>query len=158
MKIRRKKLKAAVPFSTADLANLTIANPYIQRVIEDGDLRENVLTALDSTRSAYDRLTNGKASAKSLLEDKKLQSDLSSAIEAIRDAATALSDVPTRRSKGGLVPKLLIVAVAGGGAAVAANEKLRKMVLDKLFGSEEEFEYTPPSNPAPAPFPSTTAA
>ncbi|MDQ2759206.1 MAG: hypothetical protein M3Y17_01925 [Actinomycetota bacterium] len=149
MKLRSKKLKSAVPFNTADLANLTIANPYVQRIIEDGDLRENVLTALDSTRSAYDRLTNGKASAKSLLEDKKLQSDLSDAIEAIRDAATSLSDVPTKGSKG-VIPKLLVVGVIAGVGAVAANEKLRKKVLDKLFGSDEEFEYTPPSSAAPA--------
>lgn len=149
MKLRSKKLKSAVPFNTADLANLTIANPYVQRIIEDGDLRENVLTALDSTRSAYDRLTNGKASAKSLLEDKKLQSDLSDALEAIRDAATSLSDVPTKGSKG-VIPKLLVVGVIAGVGAVAANEKLRKKVLDKLFGSDEEFEYTPPISAAPA--------
>jgi hypothetical protein len=44
-----------------------------------------VKTALDSTRSAYTRLSNGKAPAKVLLDDKKLHHDLRTAVDAIRD-------------------------------------------------------------------------
>ena len=35
--------------------------------------------------------------------------------------------------------------------ALALSEDLRKAVLDKLFGAEEEFEYTSTTTPAPAP-------
>src|SRR5205807_5745692 len=80
---RRKKAKA-VPFNAADVANIAKANPYIQRLIEDSKLRDNVRSAIDSTKSAYTRLTNGKAPAKALLEDKKLQGDLREALEAVR--------------------------------------------------------------------------
>jgi hypothetical protein len=38
------------------------------------------------------------------------------------------------------------VALIGVGVAVATNEGLRGKVLDALFGSEEEFQYTAPSN------------
>ena len=35
--------------------------------------------------------------------------------------------------------------------AIALNEDLRKAVLDRLFGAEEEFEYTSQTTAAPAP-------
>src|SRR5262249_39260313 len=77
---RRKKTKAAL--TVAELASIAKARPYIERVIEDATLRENIRTAVDSTRSAYGRMTNGKTPTKALIEDKKLQADL-------RDAADA---------------------------------------------------------------------
>lgn len=143
---RRKKAKAAVPFSASDVANIAKANPYIQRLIEDSKLRDNVRAAIDSTKSAYERLMDGKTPAKALIEDKKLQGDLRHALEAVRDATVALTDAPKQRARQGrrLGRRLLIVAV-GGGLALAGNEKLRSKVLDTLFGAEEEFEYTPPA-------------
>ena len=156
----RKKAKAtaaAVPFNAADVANIATANPYIARLIEDAELRESVKTALDSTRSAYNRLSNGKAPAKALLDDKKLHHDLRTAVDAIRDATEALSDEKKKRRRKGLsFGRLVILGGIGTGAAVAASEKLRSKVLDTLFGAEEEFEYAAPATapveqePAPA--------
>src|SRR5947208_1469963 len=94
MASRPKKVAKAVPFNAVDLASITKANPYIQRLIEDAELRENVRTALDSGRSAITRLKKAKAPQKALLADKKLQNELRSAAEALRDAAMALSDAP----------------------------------------------------------------
>jgi hypothetical protein len=143
MSARKKK---AVSFNPADLGAITKANPYLQRLIEDSDLRDNVRTAIDSTRSAYTRLSNGKAPARALLEDKKLQKDLRNAIEAAREATDALTDAPKRRRrKGGMgLGRLMMLAILGGVAAMVASEKLRSKALDMVFGSEEEFQYTPP--------------
>jgi len=132
MASKKKKVAKAVPFNPADISNITKANPYVQRLIEDGELRDNVRTAIDSTKSAYGRLSNGKTPAKALLEDKKLQRDLTEAVEAVRDAAAALAEAPKRSTR----------------------EKLRSKVLDTLFGAEEEFQYTPPPPAASTP-PST---
>jgi hypothetical protein len=147
-----KKAKSSVPFSAADLQSITKANPYIQRLIEDSDLRDNVRTALDASKSAYERLSNGKAPHKALVEDKKLQKDLQEAADAIRAATMSLTEKPKRKGKrkGGIGRKLLIVVV-GAGAALAGSEKLRSKVLDTLFGAEEEFQYTPPAGAATAP-------
>jgi hypothetical protein len=156
MASRRKKVakaaKAAkVPFNTPDLANITKANPYIQRLIEDEKLRDNVRTAIDSTKSAYGRLTNGKAPAKALIENKKLQSDLREAFEAARDATLALTDAPRQKARKGFsFGRKLMVAGLAGGLALAGSEKLRSKVLDTLFGAEEEFQYTPPAPPTSA--------
>jgi hypothetical protein len=143
--------KMAAPLKSVDISSLSKATPYIQRIVQDAKLRENVRTAYDSSRSAYARLTNGKAPTKALLEDKKLQRDLQQAVEALRDATTALTEPPKKaRRGGGLVRKLMIGALAFG-LALAASEKLRTKVLDAVFGKEEEFEYTPPPATASTP-------
>jgi hypothetical protein len=158
----RKKAKAtaaAVSFNAADVANIATANPYIQRLIEDAALRESVKTALDSSRSAYTRLSNGKAPAKVLLDDKKLHHDLKTAIDAIRDATVALSDAPKRRRRKGLtLSRTVLLAGVGSSVAIATSEKLRSKVLDTLFGAEEEFEYSPPPAPPAAPVPTPAPA
>lgn len=160
MASRRKKVAKAVPFNSADLANVK-ANPYIQRLIEDSTLRDNITTAIDSAKHAYDRLLSSKAPHKAVVEDKKLQKDLRTAGEAIRDAAQSLSAAPKKqKAKKGLRlgRKLLILAI-GGAAAMAGSEKLRSKVLDTLFGAEEEFQYTPPApSAATAPASPVTAA
>jgi hypothetical protein len=155
-----KKKGKSVPFNASDLANITKANPYIQRLIDDSTLRDNVRTAIDSAKSAYDRLMNGKTPAKALIDDKKLQGDLRKAAEAVRDATKALTDAPRRRArKGKRLGRKLLIAVIGSGAALAGSEKLRSKVLDTLFGAEEEFQYTPPaSSPATPPASPVTAA
>ena len=140
------KKSKAVPFNAADLANITKANPYLQRLLDDASLRDNVRTAIDSGKSAYDRLANGKAPAKAVLQDKKLQRDLREAYEAARVAFEGIQDAPkkARKKKLGFGRKLLIVGV-GATLALAGSEKLRSKVLDTLFGAEEEFQYTPPA-------------
>ncbi|MGH2895179.1 MAG: hypothetical protein ACRDPM_18205 [Solirubrobacteraceae bacterium] len=150
-----------MPFSTADLANITKANPYIQRLIEDAELRDNVRTALDSGKNALNRLTSAKAPQKALIDDKKLQNEIRSAAEAARDAAMALSDAPKRSKpkKKSRFGRKLMLLVVGAAAALALSEGLRSKVLDTLFGAEEEFQYTPPAGtPAPPPASTVSAA
>jgi hypothetical protein len=149
MPSRRKKSKAAI--TAAELASIAKARPYIERVIEDATLRDNIRTAVDSTRSAYGRLSNGKTPTKALIEDKKLQADLRDAADAVREASAALSEAPKKRAKKKrrLGRKLMILVIAAG-LALALSESLRSKVLDTLFGAEEEFEYTPPPPAAPS--------
>src|SRR3954453_5297940 len=110
-------------------------NPYVQRIVEDDELRDNVRVAFESAKSAYERLSNGKAPTKALMDDKKLHKDLKEAAEALRDAGTALKAAPKKQKKrrGGLGRKLLLLVV-GTGAALAISSDLRSKVLDALFG------------------------
>ena len=147
----QNKKSVAAPLKVVELWQLSKATPYIQRIVQDAKLRENVRTAYDSSRSAYARLTNGKAPTKALLEDKKLQRDLQQAVEALRDATTALTEPAKKaRKRFGFGRKLLILTL-GFGLALAGSEKLRTKVLDLVFGKEEEFEYTPPPAAASTP-------
>jgi hypothetical protein len=126
-------------------------NPYLQRIIQDEELRDNMVVAFEAAKNAYGRLTNGKAPTKALVEDKKLHKDLKRSADALRDATSALRDAPKHskpksKRKGGF-GRILLVAILGGAVALAVNENLRGKLLDALFGAEEEFDYT--SNTAP---------
>ena len=158
MASRRKQVSKAVPFNAADLAIVTKATPYVQRLVSDAELRDNIRTALDSSKRAYDRLQKAKHPQKAVLEDKRLQKDIRKAAEAMREASAALSEPPKKKRKGGFGRKLLLLVV-GAGVALAVSEKLRSKVLDTLFGAEEEFQYTPPpAAPTTPPASPVTAA
>ena len=131
------------------------SNPYVQRLIEDEDLRKNILQAYESARDAYGRLSNGKSPATQIFEDKKLQKHVKEAAGNIRDVSVSLREAPKKQKKGGF-GRVLLLGVVGGAVALALSEGLRKKVLDTLFGAEEEFEYTsttstPSSSPAGSP-------
>ena len=125
-------------------------NPYIQRIVQDDGLRDDIRDAIDKTRSAYERLTNGKAPAKALMEDKKLQRELKDAATSLRDVSITLREGPKRKKKRRM-GRVLLLGVVGAGLAVALSEGTRKKVLDTLFGAEEEFDYTSTTTPAEAP-------
>lgn len=115
-------------------------NPYVQRLIEDEELRENLKDAFESARSAYGRATgNGKGTVKAVTGDKKVQKEMRKAAESLQEANERLRK-PKKR-KGGF-GRLLLLALLGGIIALAVSEGARKAVLDALFGAEEEFEYT----------------
>ena len=116
-------------------------NPYVQRVIDDEDLRDNIVQAYESARKAYSRLTNGKSPTKQIFDDKKLQKEIKTAASNVRDASVALREAP-KKSGGLSFKRVLLLGAVGGGIALAVSENLRKKVLDQLFGAEEEFEYT----------------
>ncbi len=122
------------------------SNPYVRRLIEDEDLRGNVRDAFEAARHAYQRMSNGKGPVKAITEDKKVQRDLRSAAESLREASDQIRGKRKRRRWG----RLLVVAVLGAALAIALSEDLRKTVLDRLFGAEEEFEYSSTTTPAAA--------
>jgi adenylosuccinate synthase len=112
-------------------------NEYVQRLIEDDSLRDDLRSAFESARKAYDRI-NGKGPQKAL-DDKKTQKELKEAATSLKSAADALRNgKKKKRGKG----KLLLVGLVGAGLALGLSEGLRNKVLDALFGAEEEFEYT----------------
>ena len=134
-------------------------NRYIERLIEDEELRASLIAAYGAARSAYGRMSNGKPASKALFEDRKLQKELRDAANALRDAANTLREPPrkAKRRRGGIGRKLAVLAIAGV-LALALSEELRGKVLDLLFGAEDEFEYsstTAPAEPAPAPAPAS---
>lgn len=130
-------------------ASAVRTSPYVQRFLEDEELRESISTAFRAARQAYGRMSNGKGPARALAEDKKVQRNLKEAADSLRDAAERLQAKPKRRKKRRLGRKLLLLAL-GAGLVLVFSEGARKAVLDALFGSEEEFEYTSSTTPEPA--------
>jgi hypothetical protein len=125
-------------------ANQARQNPYVQRFIEDEELRQNVRAAFESGRKAYKRMSNGKGPARALVEDKKLQKELRAAADRLQEASEQLRGKRRRRHTG---RKLIMLAILGGIAALILSEGARKACLDRIFGAEEEFEYTSSTAP-----------
>jgi len=124
------------------------SNPYVRRIIEDDELRASVKEAFEAARHAYQRMSNGKGPYHALTEDKKVQRDLRTAAENLKEASERFQG---KRKKRHPFRKLLLIGIVGAVLAIALNEDLRKAVLDRLFGAEEEFEYTSQTTAAPEP-------
>jgi hypothetical protein len=129
----------------ADLYATARENPYVQRLMEDEALRDNIREAFEAARGAYSRATgNGKGTVKAVTSDKKVQKDLRSAAESLREASEQLR-APRRRRKKRL-GRLILFGLVAAGVALVLSEDARRTVLDALFGAEEEFEYTDSSS------------
>jgi len=123
-----------------DIYETARENPYVQRLIEDDELRDSLRDAFEAAKGAYGRATSAsKGPVKAVTSDKKVQKDLREAAESLREASDRLRK-PHKR-KGG-IGRLLFVGLIGAVIALAISEGARKAVLDALFGAEEEFEYT----------------
>jgi hypothetical protein len=132
------KTKAA---RAGDIYETARENPYVQRLVEDEELRESLKDAFEAAKNAYGRATgNGKGTVKAVTSDKKVQKEMRKAAESMQEASERLRSNPKKR-KGGL-GRLLLLALIGGIVALVVSEGARKAVLDALFGAEEEFEYT----------------
>ena len=151
-----KKKKAASAGAGALAAGKAARdNPYVQRIVDDDTLRDDLRTAYESARKAYGRISNGKGPAKAILDDKKTQRELREAATSLRSAADSLRGAKKKkRRRGGRV----LIVLVGVGAALALSEGLRKKVLDALFGAEEEFEYTSTTTASSASSPQATPA
>ena len=124
----------------ADIYSAARENPYVQRLIEDEELRDSLRHAFEAARGAYGRATgNGKGPVKAVTSDKKVQRDLRNAADSLREASEQLR-APKKRK--GRLGRLLLFGVIAAGLALALSESARKTVMDSLFGAEEEFEYT----------------
>jgi hypothetical protein len=125
----------------ADLYSAARENPYVQRLIEDNELRDNFREAFEAARGAYGRATgNGKGPVKAVTSDRKVQKDLRQAAESLREATEQLR--APRKRKGSRLGRLILLGIVGAVIALVVSEDARKAVLDALFGAEEEFEYT----------------
>ncbi len=148
-----KKTAASVGAGAVAAGKAAKDNAYVQRLIEDEALRENLRMAYESARKAYARMSNGKG-PQAALNDKKTQKQLREAASSLKEAADTLRSArkPKRRGRG------LVFVIVGVGLAFALSEGLRKKALDTLFGAEEEFEYTSPTTPSSSSAGSTTPA
>jgi len=123
----------------ADAYSAARSHPYVQRLIEDEQLRNNLRDAYGAARHAYDRITKNGKPAQRLMDDKKVQKDIRSAADSLREASDQLRG---RRKRKGRLGRLILLGAIGAGITLAVSESARKAVMDSLFGAEEEFEYT----------------
>lgn len=156
-----KKGKAAkTAGAVGGAATAVKTSPYVQRLVEDEELRDAIRDAFEAARDAYSRMSNGKGPAKALMDDKKVHKDLQQAAENLKEASDRLRGKKQRR--GLTLGRLLMFGLIGAILVLVLSEEARKAVMDKLFGAEEEFEYTSTttgsSSPQTAAEPTTNAS
>src|SRR5215475_14850452 len=110
----------------ADLYSTARENPYVQRLIEDEELRDSLKNAFEAAKGAYGRATSNGSTVKAVTSDKKVQRDLKVAAENLRDASEALR-APKKRKKSGL-GRLVLLTLVGAVIAVILSEGARKTV------------------------------
>ncbi|MDX6580872.1 MAG: hypothetical protein QOI10_56 [Solirubrobacterales bacterium] len=130
-----------------DVVGSAADNEYLRRLMEDEELRDSVRDAFEAARDAYGRLSSNGSVIDTAIDDKKLHRDVKEAAENLREATNRLRGQEKEHRWG----RIILIGLAGAALAIILSEDLRKAVLDKLFGAEEEFEYTSTTTPAPAP-------
>lgn len=129
----------------AELYGSARANDYVNRLMEDKELRESVIDAFKSSKKAYSRINGSrKGPVNAVTNDRKVQKDLRKAADSLREASEQFK-APKKKRKG-KVGKVLLVVLAAAGITFAVSEDARRALLDALFGPEEEFEYTSPAS------------
>ena len=113
-------------------------NRYVQRLIEDDELRASLIGAVTAARKAYDRFS-ADPSFERATSDRKVQRELQTAAESLRDATERLRE-PKKKSH--LVRNVIALGLISGGLVLVFSETARKALLDAIFGEEEEFVYT----------------
>ena len=116
--------------------------PYVQRAIQDEELRDNLRSAFATARDVYDELIGGRGVtglAGKVASDKDIQDQLRSAIEDLRTAAERIQGKEEHKGRNSL---LLLAGIAIGILFnPMTGPSTRKFVSDRLFGGGDDFTY-----------------
>jgi hypothetical protein len=131
--------------------------PYVERAMQDEELRESVKKAVESARSVYDDLVARKGVvplANKVATDQDIQDNLKQTVEELRKAADRLRGKEDHSGRNTLL--LFIGVVLGALFNPWTGPATRAWIKDTIFGGEEEFTYqggnsSPMSPPASSP-------
>jgi len=116
--------------------------PYVQRAIQDEELRENLRSAYATAREVYDELIGNRGVsgvATKVANDKEIQDQLRSAIQDLRNAANRIQGQDTHKGRNS---SLLLVGIALGILFnPVTGPETRRWLKDRIFGEDEEFGY-----------------
>jgi hypothetical protein len=116
--------------------------PYVDRVMRDEELRDNVRNAYESARGIYDELMGPRrvtGLATRVATDKDIQNELRSVIAELREAAERVQGKKDHSGRNGF---LLLVGIALGALFnPVTGPQTREWVSNRLFGGGDDFTY-----------------
>jgi hypothetical protein len=116
--------------------------PYVDRALNDPELRESVRSAYTSARTIYDELLGNRGVtgvATRVASDKEMQDELRSAIADLRRASDRVRGIETeRKSHMGL---LILGIVLGILFNPFTGPQTRKWLSDRATGGGDDFTY-----------------
>jgi len=135
------------------------ARPYLERAMQDEDLRTNVRNAFESAREVYNELIGGRGAiplATRVATDKEIQERLKDAIDELREAADR---VQGKKEHGARNTMLLMTGIALGILFnPVSGSQTRRWLSEKLFGSSGDFSYEGGGNSSGGSGPSSPAS
>ena len=118
------------------------AKPYVQRALQDEELRENLRSAFASARDVYDELLGNRGVtgiATKVASDEDIQEQLRSAVQDLRKAADRIQGHESHKSRNST---LLLAGIALGILFnPLTGPETRRWLKDRIFGEDEEFGY-----------------
>ena len=133
------------PGSASSTAYDTV-KPWVNRALQDDEVRQNVMRAWSAARKVYNELGGeGPLGAASKLSGKdSVREDLDTTVQSLSEAIVRMSGKNPRR-RSGWGPFFMIAALIIVLFNPATGAGTRKWLKDHLFGSEEEFDYATPN-------------
>ena len=118
------------------------AKPYVQRALQDEELRENLRNAFATARDVYAELLANRGvtgSAPKGARDEDIQDQLRSAIQDLRSAANRIQGQEGHKSRNSTL--LLAGIILGILFNPMTGPETRRWLKDRIFGEDEEFGY-----------------
>jgi hypothetical protein len=118
------------------------AKPYVQRALQDEELRENLRNAFATARDVYDELLGNRGVtgiATKVASDEDIQGQLRSAIQDLRSAANRIQGQESHKSRNSTL--LLAGIILGILFNPMTGPETRRWLKDRIFGEDEEFGY-----------------
>jgi hypothetical protein len=133
-----------MPKTTDKVASMAgTAKPYVDRALNDAELREHVKQAYAAARSIYDELIAPRSvvsAAQRVASDQDLQDSFRIATAELREAATRLQG-QSKDKHSGRAFLLLIGLAVGLLFNPFTGQETRRWLKDKLFGGSDEFGF-----------------
>jgi hypothetical protein len=119
--------------------------PYVERAIQDEDLRENLKNAFDAARGVYYELLGPRPGVTGLASrvatDKDLQDQIRTAVDELRTAADRVQKGGHPSHKGRNFSILLVGVALGVLFNPVTGPETRRWVREALFGGGEKDDF-----------------
>ena len=124
------------------MARAKDVRPYVERAVQDEEVRENVRNAFEAARDVYMDLIGNRGVtgvAARVVTDKDIQDNLRTAVEELRNAAERIQGKQSHTARNML---LLTGITLGILFNPMTGSDTRRWIREKVFGPSDDFGYT----------------